>query len=193
MALGEEGRETLVDLVARTGTDDPCAARAIAALGDRLPAEPPRRRCGARSGEPGARRRRRRASRHWPAGPHRGRGADARGAEHDDRQVAAAAARALGKAGTVAAVPRCARLPKRAARCGSAARQAIAEIQARLAGAEPGQLTLAGGEAGALSLADAEPGRLSLADAPGEHLPPSDAEGEPEEATPKPKREAVGS
>ena len=43
-------------------------------------------------------------------------------------------------------------------------RQAIAEIQARLAGAEPGQLSLAGGEAGALSLADGEPGRLTLAD-----------------------------
>jgi len=45
-----------------------------------------------------------------------------------------------------------------------AGRQAIAEIQARLAGAEPGQLSLAGGEAGALSLADGEPGRLTLTD-----------------------------
>jgi len=45
----------------------------------------------------------------------------------------------------------------------AAARQAIAEIQARLAGAAPGQLSLAGAESGALSLADDRPGRLSLA------------------------------
>lgn len=48
-----------------------------------------------------------------------------------------------------------------------AARQAIAEIQARLTSAERGQLSLAGGEAGALSLVTAaEPGRLSLTEAP---------------------------
>jgi hypothetical protein len=48
---------------------------------------------------------------------------------------------------------------------GSAARQAIAEIQARLTHAEPGQLSLAGDAgdgAGALSLAGDGPGQLSL-------------------------------
>jgi hypothetical protein len=45
----------------------------------------------------------------------------------------------------------------------------VAEIQARLAGAAPGQLSLVaeGAEAGQLSLAEADAaGRLSLADAP---------------------------
>jgi len=43
-----------------------------------------------------------------------------------------------------------------------AARQAIAEIQARLPGASPGQLSMASGEAGSLSLVEDERGRLSL-------------------------------
>jgi hypothetical protein len=47
----------------------------------------------------------------------------------------------------------------------SPSRQAIAEIQARLGGAAPGQLSLAGGEAGQLSMVeDDETGRLSLSD-----------------------------
>ena len=37
--LGEDGRETLLGLVASPGTDDSCAARAAVALGGRLPAE----------------------------------------------------------------------------------------------------------------------------------------------------------
>src|SRR6185436_5845866 len=45
-----------------------------------------------------------------------------------------------------------------------AARQAIAEIQSRLQGASPGQLSLAGAEGGQLSLA--EGGELSLATDP---------------------------
>ena len=45
------------------------------------------------------------------------------------------------------------------------ARQAIAEIQARLGGAAPGQLSLAGAEAGQLAMVeDDEAGRLSLSD-----------------------------
>jgi HEAT repeat protein len=44
-----------------------------------------------------------------------------------------------------------------------AARQAVAEIQSRLQGASPGQLSIAEGEAGHLSLADDDPrGRVSL-------------------------------
>ena len=83
----------------------------------------------------------------------------------EDPQVQVAAARALGRAGTVAAVAALREaMPPHGDLLRSVGRQAIAEIQARLAGAEPGQLSLAGGEAGALSLADGEPGRLSLAD-----------------------------
>jgi HEAT repeat protein len=76
-------------------------------------------------------------------------------------EVKRAAAAALGQVGTRDSV-----LPLRSAeRDGelrSAARQAIAEIHSRLAGAEQGQLSLAEGEAGRLSLAEGETGRLSL-------------------------------
>jgi hypothetical protein len=46
-----------------------------------------------------------------------------------------------------------------------ATRQAIAEIQSRLPGASPGQLSLAGADAGQLSLTQADAGQLSLAQA----------------------------
>ena len=86
------------------------------------------------------------------------------GLQDDDAGVAQTAARALGQVGTIDAVEplrehAAALLPSELR---AAARQAIAEIQARLTGAEAGQLTLAGGEAGALSLAG-EGGGLSLA------------------------------
>jgi HEAT repeat protein len=85
--------------------------------------------------------------------------------EKEDLRIAAA--NALGRAGSPTAV-----LPlKEAAEEASpelrrAARQAIAEIQSRLQGASPGQLSLAGPEAGQLSLADTEAGQLSLATDP---------------------------
>ena len=76
----------------------------------------------------------------------------------------AAAARALGRFGTSACVLPLkeveTRYPDEATR--RAAREAVAAIQARLAGASPGQLSLARGDAGALSLAEDEAGRLSL-------------------------------
>jgi len=60
-----------------------------------------------------------------------------------------------------------------------AARQAIAEIQSRLPGASPGQLSLADAEAGQLSLAQAEAGQLSLAtEAAGQLSLPSKGPGE---------------
>ena len=79
------------------------------------------------------------------------------------RDLRLAAAAALRHVGTAAAVG-----PLREAEEGDAemrrtARQAIAEIQSRLTGAAPGQLSLAGGESGQLSLAEGEAGRLSLA------------------------------
>ena len=63
-----------------------------------------------------------------------------------------------------------------------AARQAIAEIQSRLPGASPGQLSLALSEAGKLSLALSEAGGLTLAtDLPAGHLslPPEEPERSP--------------
>jgi HEAT repeat protein len=103
--------------------------------------------------------------------------------EQTDLQVVAA--RVLGHAGSVAAV-----LPLKEAaegvpldsELGRALRQAIAEIQSRLPGATPGQLSLAGGEAGQLSLAQAEAGQLSFAADPAGELSLGDAD---PEATPK--------
>lgn len=83
-----------------------------------------------------------------------------------ERDVRVAAANALGRVGSAAAV-----LPLKEAAERSwgdqdlrrATRQAIAEIQTRLQGASPGQLSLAGAETGQLSLAQGEAGQLSLA------------------------------
>lgn len=84
----------------------------------------------------------------------------------DLADVQTAAAEALGRIGSASAV-----LPLKeiAAREGAdgklkrAVRQAVAEIQSRLQGASPGQLSIAEGETGQLSLADEDPaGRISL-------------------------------
>ena len=108
--------------------------------------------------------------------------------------IRAAAVDALARTGTAAAV-----LPLEEAAGRSpddrelrrATRQAIAEIQARLEGASPGQLSLAGTEAGQLSLAPADAGQLSLAEAEAGQLslPPEEPEQSPkarEEAAARP-------
>lgn len=87
-------------------------------------------------------------------------------AENAVTEVAAIAAGALGRLGTVAAVPVLRALEARGEpELSEVARQAIAEIQARLESAAAGQLSLAGSEGGALSLApEGEVGRVSLAE-----------------------------
>lgn len=93
--------------------------------------------------------------------------------QREEADLRVAAATALGRAGSAAAV-----LPLKEAAERSwldldlrrATRQAIAEIQSRLQGASPGQLSLAGDEAGQLSLAQAEAGQLSLAPAEPDQL-----------------------
>ncbi|HWN43608.1 MAG TPA: HEAT repeat domain-containing protein [Thermoanaerobaculia bacterium] len=93
--------------------------------------------------------------------------------QRDDADVRVAAANALGRVGSAATV-----LPLKEAAERSrldlelrrAARQAIAEIQSRLQGASPGQLSLAGAEAGQLSLAEAAEGQLSLTEDPAGQL-----------------------
>ena len=83
----------------------------------------------------------------------------------DNAELQAAAAEALGRVGSAAAVLPLQEAAERSSALRKAARQAIAEIQARLDGASPGQLSLAmtaGSEAGQLSLAT-EAGQLSLA------------------------------
>lgn len=73
---------------------------------------------------------------------------------------------ALGHTGSARAVPaikEAAEAADAGAEVRRAARQAVAEIQSRLPGASPGQLSLAEGEAGRLSLAADDPrGRVSL-------------------------------
>ena len=87
--------------------------------------------------------------------------------QREEVEVQVAAANALGKVGSPAAV-----LPLKEAAERSrldldlrrATRQAIAEIQSRIRGASPGQLTLAGTETGQLSLAHDPAGQLSFDD-----------------------------
>jgi HEAT repeat protein len=91
-----------------------------------------------------------------------------------------AAANALARVGTTAAVLPLKELAEHTSHhpeIRKAARQAIAEIQSRLPGASPGQLSLAGTEAGQLSLAQAEAGQLSLAKDPAGELSLSGEDG----------------
>ncbi len=167
-ALGGEGRETLLALLASDETDDACAARAVLALargGDGLAAEKAEaelRRALARRHEETvlacvealARRSRAESERLLLQALRMGKA-----------RVGVAAAGVLGRMGTAGAIAplRKAAAPLWSGEVGQAARQAIAEIQARLTGAAPGQLSLTGSDAGALSLTGHEPGRLSLA------------------------------
>lgn len=89
------------------------------------------------------------------------------------RDLQVAAADALARVGTPAAVLPLKEAAERSAHDPAllkAARQAIAEIQLRLPGASPGQLSLASTEAGQLSLAQTEAGQLSLAEDPAGRL-----------------------
>jgi HEAT repeats len=174
-ALKAEGYHTLVGLAANEETDDSRAARALAALGtigaigamapaDKVAATLTRALTGGRPQTAQA------CIAYFAANDHpAGEELLLQALGSGEPEVATAAAQALGRRGTAAAVAGLreaadAVLPS-ALR--SAARQAIAEIQARVPGAAPGQLALAEGQAGSLSLPDAEPGALSLPRAPG--------------------------
>jgi hypothetical protein len=192
LGLGDDGLETLVEVARAPDAEDASRARAIEALGDRLPLDV--------AHETLAR---------GVDGEHRasvlacvdalGRiGERAVGLLSDalsspDGEIAVAAARALGLTGPAASPPLVAALASEelavrvaaaeslgrvgsvecvpalraaAERSGMArtVRQAVAEIHARLSGAEPGQLSLAAGGAGELSLAAEEAGALSVVD-----------------------------
>jgi HEAT repeat protein len=101
--------------------------------------------------------------------------------QRDDENLRIVAANALGRVGSVEAVLPLRELADRflLGEIRKAARQAIAEIQSRLQGATPGQLSLAGAEAGQLSLAEAEAGQLSLAQNPAGQLSIHDEPSEP--------------
>jgi len=83
---------------------------------------------------------------------------------HRDDAVELAATVALGRCGSAAAVPPLRRLEStsRDHACRRAAREAVAQIQSRLTGAKPGQLSLAAGESGQLSLAEDKAGQVTL-------------------------------
>jgi hypothetical protein len=177
MALGPQGHKTLRALVADEETGDALAARAVAALGVELTAGQTAtelRRALARSRGATARACLE-ALASWGNPKSEGLLIDAHASA--DPEVAAAAARALGQVGTAVAVTALRdATPAWPGELRSAARQAIADIQARLTGAAAGQLSLAGREAGALSLAEDSEGRLSLAGG-------KPTEGEPMEAS----------
>lgn len=194
---GSEAKPVLLDIATREWSGDREAARAVAALGEELPAERAqsilshalrtRRHLTAKAcleslgrlgrpelieplekvlavdgGELGVVAARALGSSRLPAAE--APLLEALGSASPD--VRLAAAEALGSAGTPGALLR---LKELAAAPGvepalrRAARQAAAEIQARLPGASPGQLSLAEGDAGQLSLAGQDPtGRVSL-------------------------------
>jgi HEAT repeat protein len=105
--------------------------------------------------------------------------------QRDIPDLRMAAARALGRVGSVAAVLPLKETAERFSHdrgLRQATRQAIAEIQSRLPGATPGELSLAGAEMGQLSLAQDEAGELSLATDQAGEL--SLAPAEPEQSSP---------
>jgi len=227
LALGDDGIATLLDVVREERAEDALRARAIVALGARLPVDLATAILG-RAGD----------------AEHRASGlacVDALGAtgppalaalraalESGDGEVAVAAARALahvgessaealvggladsrpavrvaaaeslGRVGAVDVVPLLRDAAERSDEGGlrRAVRQAIAAIQARLSGAEPGQLTLAAGEAGQLSLADERGagGEVSLVEEPAEAPlePLASTPADEEEASPAPRPQRPG-
>jgi hypothetical protein len=197
LALGAEGRETLVQVARGEGAEDAVTERAVAGLGARLSLQEAQELLG------GALRTRREATARACLHALGRKGAEAvaplakvlaletpelataaaealggtgdaeaeaplvgaLGSPHE--AVRLAAARALGRSGTTVAVVALREAEASDPRLRAAARQAIAEIQARAKGALPGQLSLAESNAGALSVAEDEPGQLSLAEEAG--------------------------
>ena len=170
VASGKEGRETLRQLVTSETASEACAVRAVEALGVFLTveeaAEKLRKNLRFRRSEV-ARALIETITRHGRLG----RRGDAELEElliaileEPTPKLVLAVAEALGAVGSVAAVPALRAVEDGGGRqAARAARQAIAEIQGRLEGAEHGQLSLTGSEAGALSLLGEDPaGRLSL-------------------------------
>jgi HEAT repeat protein len=177
-ALGAEGHELLLDL-AESLEDDNVSAEAVSALDRELPFE--RAKAILDHALDGSR----------PRTVHAclealGRSGDPAAAEpvlidalrREPSDLRVAAANALGHVGSVAAV-----LPLQEATAGSwrdrglhqATLQAIAEIQSRLQGASPGQLSIAEAEGGQLSMVSSEVGQVSLAVEPFP-LPPEEPE-----------------
>jgi HEAT repeat protein len=202
MALGEKGRDVLLDLASDARTGDSCASRALAAGRDHLTLDRLQTilKHALRSRRPlvAAAALEALGRRHAPetipilvhvlregggqlpvaaaqalalSGLPAAEAPLLEALERDDLDVRVAAAQALGHVGSTAAIPSLkeARTRQGGAEFDRAARQAIAEIQSRVPGASPGQLSLADAgaqKAGQLTLADDEAGRLSLSPKP---------------------------
>jgi len=199
VALGEEGRDVLLELAAAEDAGDACAAGAVDALGARLTRERAEaileralrarrvvtaRAClralggggdagalaalvkvlAAEANEVGAEAAQALATLGQPAAQPALLAALA-SVSAAVRTAAAGALGTLGDAGAVAPLRAAASAPAADGALKRAVRQAVAEIQSRLSGAAPGQLSLVpeAGEAGRLSLAEVDGGgRLSL-------------------------------
>jgi hypothetical protein len=163
LALGIEGKEVLREIV-KTGQDDACVGRALTALGSEIGADAAKPMlvqalekdavataiaCLDIFGHESL--------------------ADVeallvKALDHGSSELRTAAARALGRGGTVAAVLPLDEATTRHGGPGFRAvvRQAIAEIQARVTGASQGQVSLTDADTGRVSLAAADGGEVSL-------------------------------
>jgi HEAT repeat protein len=189
LALGDEGQDLLLSLALDANVDDSCASRAVDALGARLPAACSApllergpllaRSCVAaltRGKQPEAVT----VLGHLLTTEGGDLAASAAAALADlgissaeepliralgarNPRARLAAAEALAQVGSVAAVGALEEAGQReGGELRRAARRAVAEIQGRLVGAEPGQISLAESDAGRLSLADSPAGTVSL-------------------------------
>jgi hypothetical protein len=161
LALGGRGHETLLALVNERCLDDEGSEEALRALGDAAPVEAAARILAhaLSSGQ-------HRTARAAVACLGRAGGAAEpsllAALESPADDVVGEAARLLGEAGTVRAVPRLRDMEERGGTVRRAAREAIAAIQSRLSGASAGQVALADGDAGRLSVSEDGDGRVSL-------------------------------
>jgi hypothetical protein len=162
--LGSEGKATLLDIASRGWSADACCARAVAELRSALPVEQ------ARAILAHALRTRRLETAQACVDSLSRRGGEdvdafARVLALEQGPLAEAAARALGRVGSVSSVPTLLDAQRRLAGdedVRQAVREAVAAIQSRASGALPGQLSLAGEQSGQVSLARDERGRVSL-------------------------------
>ena len=159
------GKRTLLGLASRTNVPDEVSARAVKELRSHLPEGQARDVLGAALRE----RRLETAAACLDTLSRSGPNGDviARVLSLEAGALALAAARALGRCGTVAHIALLREVEARAPKdtqLRKAARDAVAVIRGRLIGADEGQVSLAGDDAGQVSLTRDDGGRMSLAE-----------------------------
>jgi hypothetical protein len=161
LALGDQGRATLLALAAGRALDDEGSAEALRALGAAAPVE-------AASGilahalASGWRQTARAAAACLAHAGAAGEPSLLAALASPDPDVLTEAARALAESGTVRSVSALRDLEERGGAVARAARQAVAAIQSRLSGASAGQVSVADRDAGRLSVSEDADGRLSV-------------------------------